>query len=184
MTISGKRLEEKSTSMNFSWGQLLVALLLLVVGLLAGYYITSAFSSSTPSEAEIAAEVAEIRGMSVKYAAALNAGDFENWIVLWDPEGVRMPPDQPQSVGLEEIRATVEPGFEAFDFSNFAVSIDEILVFGNKAYMRGPYHFSMTPKEGGETLNFEGKYLSVLRKQADGSWKFYIDCFNYDGPPA
>lgn len=27
-----------------------------------------------------------------------------------------------------------------------------------------------------------GKYLTVFRKQADGSWKIFRDCFNLDVP--
>ena len=28
-----------------------------------------------------------------------------------------------------------------------------------------------------------GKYLTILKKQTDGSWKIYRDCFNSDVPP-
>jgi ketosteroid isomerase-like protein len=41
----------------------------------------------------------------------------------------------------------------------------------------------MTPKEGGQTIRGRGKFLSILKKQADGSWKFAIDCFNDNTPP-
>jgi len=27
-----------------------------------------------------------------------------------------------------------------------------------------------------------GKELDIFKKQADGSWKFYIQCYNYDPP--
>ena len=28
-----------------------------------------------------------------------------------------------------------------------------------------------------------GKYVTLWRKPADGSWKVIVDCFNGDGPP-
>jgi ketosteroid isomerase-like protein len=40
----------------------------------------------------------------------------------------------------------------------------------------------MTPKEGGETTSYSGKFLDILVKQADGSWKIAIDCHNYNEP--
>jgi ketosteroid isomerase-like protein len=34
----------------------------------------------------------------------------------------------------------------------------------------------------GETASFKGKYLTVWKKQADGSWKVLYDMFNSDLP--
>jgi len=41
----------------------------------------------------------------------------------------------------------------------------------------------MTPKAGGKTIKLDGKYLTILERQADGSWKIAIDCFNSNVPP-
>jgi ketosteroid isomerase-like protein len=35
----------------------------------------------------------------------------------------------------------------------------------------------------GKTATFKGKYLTVGKKQADGSWKVLYDMFNSDLPP-
>ena len=169
--------------MNISGKQIVVGIVLLVIGLIGGGTIASAMNGGAISEDEQAAEQAKIIAVTKAYQASLNEGDFERWMTLWADGGVRMPPDEPQSVGLEAIRATVGPGFELFDFEGFAVYPDKIQVLGNIAYTRGQYEFSMTPKEGGDTLHFTGKFLSLLEKQADGSWKFTVDCFNYNGPP-
>jgi ketosteroid isomerase-like protein len=44
----------------------------------------------------------------------------------------------------------------------------------------------MTPKAAGaKPLPVDnGKYLGVLKKQADGSWKYLFDTWNSDAPPA
>lgn len=135
-------------------------------------------------EAELAAEVAKVQEFGTKYAAAMNVGDFERWMALWDADGVRMPPNQPRSIGLEQIRATSKPDFDAFDFTGFEVYPSEIQVLGDWAFMHGLYEAAMTPKAGGDTLTFTGKYLSILKKQTDNSWKVYIDCFNGNEPLA
>ena len=61
---------------------------------------------------------------------------------------------------------------------------EEVRILGDRAYSHGTYDFEMTPKEGGDTSVVAGNFLTILAKQADGSWKIAIDCFNYDAPPA
>jgi len=39
---------------------------------------------------------------------------------------------------------------------------------------------TVTPK-GGKLTHDKGKYLTVWKKQADGSWKIYRDINNSDG---
>jgi ketosteroid isomerase-like protein len=53
-----------------------------------------------------------------------------------------------------------------------------------RAYSHGTYAFTMTSRrEGGDTLEISGKFLTILEKQVDGSWKIAIDRFNYDASP-
>jgi ketosteroid isomerase-like protein len=39
------------------------------------------------------------------------------------------------------------------------------------------------PKAGGPESLFDGKFLTVFKRQPDGSWKIYRDCFNSNVPP-
>ncbi|MDJ0751883.1 MAG: hypothetical protein QNJ45_00080 [Ardenticatenaceae bacterium] len=64
-----------------------------------------------------------------------------------------------------------------------AIYPDGVEVLGNQAYSHGTYGYTLTPKEGGDTMRIDGKFLTVFEKQPDGSWKMLVDCFNYDGPP-
>lgn len=64
-----------------------------------------------------------------------------------------------------------------------AITNKEARIAGDLAFSRGIFTLSMTPKAGGETIKLSGKYLTILEKQADGSWKIARDCFNYNEPP-
>jgi uncharacterized protein (TIGR02246 family) len=119
-----------------------------------------------------------------EYAAAAHAGDLECWMSLWIEDGIQMPPDEPRRVGKDAIREGMKPGFDMFDVSNMIIHTEEVRILGNRAYSHGTYTFDMTPKEGGETKSFSGKFLDILEKQADGSWKIAIDCHNYNAPTA
>ena len=93
-----------------------------------------------------------------------------------------MPPDNPVVIGKENIKAGLQSSFDVF---NWKMTIDgeEVQAAGDWAFARGNYTYTLTPKEEGKTIKGNGKYLSILAKQADGSWKFARDCFNNNAPP-
>jgi ketosteroid isomerase-like protein len=62
------------------------------------------------------------------------------------------------------------------------IHTEEIRILGDRAYSHGILEYEITPKEGGETRSHSVKFLDVLEKQVDGSWKIAIDCHNYDTP--
>lgn len=117
-----------------------------------------------------------------EYGSAVHDGDLERWMALWVDDGKRMAPNAPASIGLEQIRAAAGPLFDLFIFEAFRVSPDEVQILGDRAYAHGTFAYSMTPKEGGDLIEDNGKFLTILQKQADGSWKIEIDCFNSDLP--
>ncbi len=129
-------------------------------------------------------DVAQIYELWNAFAAAANDGDLGGWISLWIDDGIQMPPGAPRRVGKEQIRQEMKPLFDSFDTSKMTIHTEEVRIIGYRAYSHGTYEFEMTPKEGGDTMEVAGKFLTILEKQADSSWKLAIDCFNYDAPPA
>ena len=127
-------------------------------------------------------DVAQVYEVWNEYAAAANTGDLERWMALWIADGIQMPPDVPQRVGKEQIRGGMQPLFDLFDMSNMIIHTEEVRILGDRAYSHGTYEFDMASKEGGEAKSYSGKFLDILEKQADGSWKIAIDCHNYNMP--
>jgi len=63
----------------------------------------------------------------------------------------------------------------------------EATVAGEYAFARGTYTLVMTPKldrrgEFGDLSVVDGKFLTVLHHEPDGSWKIYRDIFNANNP--
>ena len=85
--------------------------------------------------------------------------------------------------GRAAIEEAVRAGHGALEFEEFTINNEELEVFGGFGLARGNYSYVMTPKAGGQTVAFEGKYLTIFRRQPDGSWKVYRDCFNANAPP-
>lgn len=127
-------------------------------------------------------DVALVYELWNEYAAAVDEGNMERWISLWAEDGIQMAPDAPPRVGKEQIQKAMQRAFSLFIMSNMVINTEEVRILGDQAYSHGTYTFEMTPKEGGETTSYSGKFLDILVKQADGSWKIAIDCHNYNEP--
>lgn len=112
-----------------------------------------------------------------EYSASLNAGDMDRWLALWTEDGVQMPPDEPAVVGKESIRARNQRVADRFTF-DIGITNAEVRTAGDWAYARGTYRASLTPKQGGKPIPIDGKYMTILARQADGSWKIHRDIFN------
>jgi uncharacterized protein (TIGR02246 family) len=131
---------------------------------------------------DVEADIAAIEDLVNQYGAAVNAGDLDLWISLWTDNGIQMPPNAPAVIGKEQIRAANESMFAEF-ILEMVVTNKEVRVASDLAFARGTYTLSLIPNAGGETSTIDGKYLSIVERQADGSWKFARDCFNDNTPP-
>jgi uncharacterized protein (TIGR02246 family) len=131
-------------------------------------------------EVDQAADTEKVMEVMDEYAAAVNAGDLERWMALWSEDGRRIPPPafQPPQHGKDEIRAAMQPVFEASD-QTATIDAQDVQILGQRAYSLCTFEITVTPKEGGETFVLEGNALSILEKQDDGSWKLLIDCYNF-----
>lgn len=58
----------------------------------------------------------------------------------------------------------------------------EIGAAADLGYTIGTYRMIL-PDSTGQLMATDGKYLTVWRRQDDGSWKMEVDMFNANGPP-
>ena len=116
------------------------------------------------------------------FAAAANDGDFARWIALWTDDGIQMLPGAPRRVGKTKIREAMQPVFALVNITNMSVQIEQVRILGDWAFSHGMLIFEVMPKEGGETRRYSGKFLDILEKQVDGTWKIAIDCHNSNQP--
>lgn len=131
---------------------------------------------------EVEADIAAIRKIFDQYKFAWESEDLDLFISLWTDDAMEMVPGRPALVGKEQMVEMWRPFFDKF-IMKLPMPPKEIVVAGDWAFCRGTYVFSVTPKAGGDTVERAGKYLSILERQADGSWKIARECFNYDAPP-
>ncbi len=117
-----------------------------------------------------------------EYAASLNEGDLERWLALWTEDGVQMPPDEAATAGKDKIRTRNEAVLDKFTL-DMGITNQEVETAGDWAYSRGTYKARLMPKSGGRPVSIDGKYMTILQRQPDGSWKIHRDIFNSNVAP-
>ena len=156
----------------------------LIRGLLIAL-LTSALVACAPSSPSTAttsqADLDAVNNVRNEFMSAFNMGDAAKVASQYATDAVVMPTHQPVITGRDAIENYNKTFFEMFT-ATITVSPVETKVFGDRALDRGTYTIQLTPKAGGSPMMDEGKYLVLLQRQADGSWKLTHDIDNTNMP--
>ncbi len=128
------------------------------------------------------ADVEAIHGVLQRFDDTTNAGDAENWLTLITDDVLWMVPNQSTLTGKEAVRGRVQPFFDELDMEH-VTTVLEVEVAAEWAFARGNYKFRVIPKTGGETSEEIGKFIHILERQSDGSWKITRAIWNQNVPP-
>jgi ketosteroid isomerase-like protein len=92
-------------------------------------------------------------------------------------------PNAPILNGKEAIKAALKP---LLADPNFALSFQGTRAEGSKGgdvvWSVGTYSMTVTDPKTRKPVTDKGKYLTVFKKQADGTWKSVADMINSDMP--
>ncbi len=83
-----------------------------------------------------------------------------------------MPPGAP-AVDFATFSQGIPAAFAKSQPSSMEIVADEVVIMGDWAFSRG--NFTV----GDEV---DGKFLTIFRRQEDGSWRIYRDAFNMNTP--
>ena len=134
-----------------------------------------------PVEEATEADVEAINSLRDEFIALDNAGDAAGLASLYTNDAVLMPPNQAAVTGNQAIESWYQTTYDQFTIE-LTLAPDEVEVVGDWAFDRGTYMIALTPKAGGEPTEDRGKYIMILRKQVDGSWKIARDMWSSDNP--
>lgn len=109
-------------------------------------------------------------------------GDFDSVIDLYLDNAIRMNPNTPALAGKEAIRSSFVSFYENnnFEFKNTPV---DVFIAGDYAIIRGIYKGYTESKSDDIKFRDEGKWMTIRKRQSDGSWKILFDIWNSDLPP-
>ena len=119
-----------------------------------------------------------IRKADIAWSAA--AGQLETHLSYFLDDATVMASNEPIISGKEAIRTKLA---ELHGMPGFSVKWhpDKVEASGNLGYSIGKYTLTMNDDTGNPVTDY-GKYLTIWKKQKDGSWKVSADMFNSDLP--
>ena len=153
----------------------------LLVGILLTFVCALPASESTAETPAIDLESERDALMAADKAWSESIDDTDAFLSFVAEGAHFMPFGAPLARG-DGIRTTWEgltsmPGFGL----EWQATGAEVAASGDIGYTIGT--FELTAEQDGTAMLTEGKYVTVWHKQADGSWKVQVDCFNANGPP-
>jgi uncharacterized protein (TIGR02246 family) len=165
-------------SLMFSW--MFRSLPLIIVLLLSSCATTDTEAKkSAPDPNADRAALNKLRG---DWVTAFNAGDTQGIAATYSENAVLMPQNQEPVMG----RAAIEAYYKALygqASAKISLTSQEVVMIGEDAALdRGTYVLSITPKAGATPIEDAGKYLVILQRQSDGTWKATRDIDNSSRP--
>ena len=132
-------------------------------------------------------DIAAIRALQDRWNAAVEAGNTDGYIAVLDDNIELLPINAPPINGTEGYRAMLDGVFSANTFDIEAVDRGTIEVAGDIGWARYDYIVHRTPKATGDgsepvTVSSLGRYIDIMRRQDDGSWRVYKHIWNYSEP--
>jgi uncharacterized protein (TIGR02246 family) len=144
---------------------------------LTGLLFLGACSTPPPTPAvDVAAEQAKLRDLESGWVKEAAAKDLDKIVAHYTDDAVFIMPGMPAIKGKDGIRAgwkgmLDDPNLK-LDFSADRIEISQA---GDMATVKGSYTGTMTNPKTKKPMEDKGSYLTVYKKQADGSWKAIED---------
>lgn len=129
------------------------------------------------------ADVKGIRDAETAWVQAFAAKDVDKIASFYAGDATVLIPNEPALNGIEPIKGGLKPMLADPNFKlAFNATKVDVAKSGDLAYSQGPCTMTMTDPATNKPMDDKCKYLTVWRKQADGSWKAVQDTFSSDRP--
>ena len=129
--------------------------------------------SSTESSTISNVDREKINDVTRRFSEMMLVRDFSDVASLYTQDCILMPPNHTTVRGASAI-AEFLGTFPKI--TQFLASNDEIDGRGDLAYVRGSHKMTMQ-LDTGESVEDQGTYLEIRRRQEDGSWPITVDTF-------
>ncbi|MGH7630691.1 MAG: YybH family protein [Gemmatimonadales bacterium] len=145
--------------------------------------VALAASACRGSVAAPADAMAAVRATDSALQAAIAYRDLDRTLSFYANDAFLLPAAAPIVVGRDAIRAEWTKLFAIPAFNSTAqLAHVDVAESGDLAYTRGTYETRLTGQDG-QLVTERGKWVSIWRKQPDGTWRIVVDIYNTDTPP-
>lgn len=127
-------------------------------------------------------DIAAITAVSKARADAFNQGNAAAIAAHFAEDALLMAPDKPTLTGKTAVQTYYQHIFDEYE-PRLKSDYQEVKVSGDLGYGRGFAEVLLTQKRGGQTLKSTTKYINIMKRQADGTWKTTHDVWNSNELP-
>jgi ketosteroid isomerase-like protein len=128
-------------------------------------------------------DIYRINAAKTEFREAYNRGDVDQLLSVFGEESLmdmsEGGPTRSDGAAREGLRKHSAELFAEFSV-RLAVIVGEIGVLGNTACDFGWHEFTLTPKNGGETIRKRHRYVELWKKHSSGDWKISLFINNAD----
>ena len=136
---------------------------------------------------DLAAEREALMEVDREFSQVFAEEGVDGWVSFFDEKGIQMPAGAATAWGREEVERLARRLFDAPNFTSMSWEpvYAQVAAAGDSSgdlgYTLGNYIARGIDAEGQEVAQ-RGNYVTIWRKQEDGSWKVALDTGNA-GPP-
>ncbi len=142
---------------------------------------TEVIETKAAPPVDVAAVQQQIETANAAATRAFQERDTANATRNYAADAVIMMPNEPAWVGLEKVHAGLVGFLTQATLKDVTMKTENVMVSGDMAVETGSFEWTVQMK-GGKPTHDKGKYLTVWKQQADGSWKIVRDINNSDLP--
>ena len=155
--------------------------LLAMLAILATMAMVWADSNGADADAK-AADIESLRQAAIALLATAEAQELDKLVAYFLDDALFMAPNAPALKGKAAIREVLSHFFEIPGFSiKWQPTYVEISSSGDLGYTIGTNVMTFDGPNGKPIVD-NGKYTTIWKKDADGTWKVAVDMFNTNMP--
>jgi uncharacterized protein (TIGR02246 family) len=139
-------------------------------------------AATTASASDLAAVKQSIDSNLARFTAAFVKADTTAALAEYANDAILMLPNQKALHGHNEIAQSMVGFFASGKISSFTSRSEGVILSGDYAIENGVYDMTFQPKGAAKPIHDVGKYLTVWKRQTDGTWKMIRDINNTDLP--
>jgi len=151
--------------------------------LLFATLIGGSCSNTNNDGASQADDIAAISALYASIVPLITSDGADALFTLYTDDVVLMVPDSWADLDRREAVAFYTEGLDWAkpDPDNYSITIDEVIVMGDWAFVRTTSKGQSVPTSGDPAYSQGSRHVSLLRRQPDGAWKIARDIFH--NPP-
>jgi len=145
------------------------------------FALTIACSRTVPSSQS--ADVAAVRSVEAAWVKDIATKDVDKFASYYSDDASLLMPNEMMISGKDNIKAALKPMLADPNFAlTFQSTRGDTSKSGDVVYVIGTYSMTTSSPRDQKPVTDQGKYLTVFKKQADGSWKAVAGMINSDLP--